>query len=166
MRLVRSNADRWGLNSDKIGFIGFSAGGHLASTLGTRYDEQVYTPVDEADQLDARPSFLILGYPVIYPGNREAKPNFEPLRMYPGDQRADSNTPPAFLFHAHDDAAVSAENSIRFYLALKKANVKADLHIFRSGGHGFGIRGANGPIAMWTRLCEEWLSANNIIQKA
>ena len=104
------------------------------------------------------------GYPVIYPGDREAKPNFEPLRMYPGDQRVDSNTPPAFLFHAHDDAVVPAENSIRFYLALKKANVEADLHIFRAGGHGFGIRGAYGPIAMWTRLCEEWLSANSMAQ--
>jgi acetyl esterase/lipase len=166
IRLIKSNAFRWNLKPNKIGFIGFSAGGHLASTLGTRYAEQVYPPVDEADQLDARPGFIILGYPVINLGEREARPNFEPLRKYPGDQCVDSNTPPAFIFHAHDDAGVSTEHSIKFYLALKKANVEADLHIFTAGGHGFGIRGANGPIALWTKLCQEWLSANGFIEKA
>jgi acetyl esterase/lipase len=166
MRLVRSNAERWSLNPNKIGFIGFSAGGHLASSLGTRYMEQVCAPVDEADQLDARPNFLILGYPVIYPRESVTKPNRSPLQMYPGDQRVDSNTPPAFLFHAHDDVSVFTEHSIRFYLALKQANVEAELHIFRAGGHGFGIRRANGPIALWTRLCEDWLSATGFLQKA
>ncbi len=162
MRLIRSNAERWSLHPNKIGCIGFSAGGHLTATLGTRYAEPVYAPVDEADLLDARPNFLILGYPAIVPGNTEAKPNFAPLQMYPGDQQVDVNTPPAFLFHAHDDW-VSSEHSIRFYSALKQAGVEAELHIFRAGGHGFGIRGAEGAVAMWINLCEEWLLATGII---
>lgn len=163
MRLIKHNADQWNLDPNKVGIIGFSAGGHLAATLGTQYSTRVYHPLDEADELDARPSFLILGYPVINLGDREPKPNFEPLRMFPNDQLVDANHPPAFIFHANDDTAVSSDHSVKYYSALKKANVEADLHIFRKGGHGFGIRSAKGPVAMWPKLCEEWLSDNNFI---
>lgn len=169
MRLIRSRAAAWGINPDRLGVMGFSAGGHLAATLSTRYDCSTYAPVDEADTLSARPSFTMLVYPVIsfaegvlHKGSRSellGEDWSEELSdFFSNELHVNENTPPAFIVHAHDDR-VSPLNSVRYYTALKENNVPAELHIFMGGGHGFGIRYAKGAVARWTMLAEEWLTA-------
>jgi acetyl esterase/lipase len=165
LRIIKHNAAKWQLDPSKTGVMGFSAGGHLASTLATRHADRIYAKTDGADDLDARPSFMILGYPVINLGQRQREPRLEPLRKYPSERHVDDRTPPAFIFHANDDTAVSSGHSVLFYQALKKANIECELHIFRTGGHGFGIRAAKGPVRLWTTLCEEWLLSSGFMTR-
>lgn len=166
MRLIRGNAARFGIEPGKIGVMGFSAGGHLAATLGTSFEKPVYNPVDDADLLSARPDFMILVYPEIslqvytdqgydlprHLGNRQGI-----LEEYPADQRITRDTPPAFLLVADDDRTTPAENSVGFYLGLRRAGVSAEMHIFRKGSHGFGLGNTRGRVAGWTHLCRGWL---------
>jgi len=169
MRLIRANAAEWGLDSARIGILGFSAGGHLAAQLATGFDRQVYAPVDEADRLSARPDFLALGYPVITMdeafthaiSRRELigeTPSTEVITAYSNEQHVTRNTPQTFLFHADDDADVPVTNSLVFYQALRRAGVPAEMHIFRQGGHGFSLRFAVGlPAAQWPDLMLNWM---------
>lgn len=168
MRVVRANADAWGLDARRIGAMGFSAGGHVAGTAMTCWDYPAYPSMDEIDAISARPDFSILGYPVC--GIWDA------LRSLPVDERAKlvtqfetdkhvrADMPPAFLFHADDDPAVPSEQSVRIYSAMKEANIEAELHIFQHGGHGFGIRRAQGPAAQWPQLCHQWLENLDLIK--
>lgn len=172
MRLIRANADAWGIDPSKAGVLGFSAGGHLASTLGTMHDRKVYAERDPSDRLSARPDFMVLLYPVISMidgvGHGGSKANLlgnapgeDAVRTWSTELQATKETPPTFLALADDDRSVIPENSLRFYRALKEKGVPAEMHIFTRGGHGFGLREEAGPAAGWPRLCEQWLAGQS-----
>lgn len=167
VRYVRQNATKWNIDPNKIGIMGFSAGGHLASTVSTHYDDKVY---ESAYKVSARPDFSLLIYPVISMQNEIThkgsqtnllgnNPSQELLDSFSNEKNVTSQTPPAFLIHATDDNAVLPENSINYYLALKKNGVTSELHLYEKGGHGFGL-GVQDTSKFWTRACEEWLKAN------
>ncbi len=168
IRYVRHNAAKWNIDPNKVGILGFSAGGHLASTASTHYDDHVY---ESAYKVSARPDFSLLIYPVISMENEIThkgsqtnllgeNPSKELIDSYSNEKRVTSKTPPTFLIHATDDTVVIPENSINYYLALKKNKVTAELHIYEKGGHGFGL-GVNDTSKFWTRDCAEWLKAND-----
>jgi acetyl esterase/lipase len=167
MRYIRENAAKYNIDPNKIGIMGFSAGGHLASTLATHYDEKTYEPTSK---ISARPDFALLIYPVIsmqnditHKGSQESllgkNASQTLIDSFSNEKRITAQTPPTFLVHATDDTVVLPENSINYYLALKKNAVKAELHIYEKGGHGFGL-GVQDTSKFWTRDCEEWLKAN------
>ncbi len=174
IRYVRRNASNWNLNPDKIGIIGFSAGGHLASTASTRYDDVVY---QTADNISAKPNFSILIYPVIsmnekitHKGSRKnllgIEPSNELIEKYSNDKQVNALTPPTFLVHAIDDKSVVIENSMDYFLALKKYNVPSEIHFYQNGKHGFGL-GREGTTSInWSRDCKDWLKANNFLMEA
>ncbi|MDQ5928565.1 MAG: hypothetical protein QG594_339 [Bacteroidota bacterium] len=170
IRYVRSNAVKWNIDPNKIGTIGFSAGGHLASTLATHFDEKVY---ESKFSISARPDFSILIYPVIsmdsnitHKGSQinllGKEPSLILIDNFSNDKKITPQTPPTFLVHASDDSAVLPENSINYYLALKKNNISAELHIYEKGGHGFGL-GVKDTSQFWTNDCKEWLKTNHYI---
>lgn len=172
MRTLRRRAQEWNIDPTKIGVIGFSAGGHLASTLSTHYNDNVY---DSKDTISARPDFSILVYPVISMGegitHKGSKENLlgknassDLIEKYSNEKQVDSNTPKTFLVHATDDSAVPVENSINYYLALKKHQVPAEIHVYEHGSHGFGL-GVEGTNKEWPKACEKWLIANKFIPK-
>ncbi len=175
LRLARSRAPEWRLDPVRIAVMGFSAGGHLASTLGTHFLDAEQTGTDAVDTLNCRPDLLILIYPVItmkpftHRGSRihliGANPDSALVELLSNETRVTSKTPPAFLVHADDDKAVPSENSVSFYLALRKAGVPAEMHIFREGGHGFGI-GKNKSTASqtWHLRCADWLRVSGWIK--
>lgn len=167
MRYVRKNASKWNIDSTKIGTIGFSAGGHLASTLATHYDEKTY---EDNSKTSARPDFSILIYPVIsmesgitHKGSQTSllgnNPSQSLIDSFSNEKKVTPQTPPTFLVHATDDAAVVPENSINYYLALKKNAVTSELHLYENGGHGFGL-GVKETSKNWTKDCEEWLKSH------
>lgn len=170
MRLVRGQAREWGIDPASVGVMGFSAGGHLAASLATRHHERVYAPVDAADGLDARPAYAVLVYPVIdmgahaHPGSRQKllgdEPDADAVRMYSAQNRVDAHTPPVFLLHAQDDDVVPVENSLLFEAALRAAGIEHETHLYAKGGHGFGVRGAHGTLALWPTLAVEWIRAH------
>ncbi len=172
IRTLRRRADEWNLDTAKIGVIGFSAGGHLAATASTHYNDKVY---ESKDNLSARPDFSILIYPVIsmedgitHKGSQEnllgKNTNSELIAKYSNEKQVDANTPITFLAHATDDNAVPVENSINYYLALKKQKVSAEMHLYEHGGHGFGL-GVQGTNKNWPAACEKWLISNGFIPK-
>ena len=176
MRLIRQRAVEWGLDAGRVGAMGFSAGGHVIASLATGFARQVYAPCDAADEISARPDFVMLGYPVISMNAEITHPvscqkllgkhaDAAMLKAFSCDECVTAETPESFIFLPDDDASVSPENSIRYYLALHRAGVKAELHVFRDGGHGFGIRLATGPSRAWTTLCESWLRNNNWLDR-
>lgn len=174
VRIVRANAGRWGYPADKIGVVGFSAGGHIASLAACCFDKAVYEKTDGTDEVSARPDFTILGYPAIskeaqrfaeksrlnLDGNADLPPLPEKewiLEKYSTETLVTEKMPPVFLFETDDDKTTFAENSVKFYMAARRAGVPAELHIFKSGGHGFGL-GEHVPQAgAWKKLCENWL---------
>ncbi len=170
LRLIRARAAEWALDPHRIGVMGFSAGGHVAASLGTRFDERVYPAVDARDALSARPDFQLLIYPVIelappfaHAGSRERllgpHPDAATLARYSPQTRVRADTPPTFLVHAQDDDVVPVENSLAMYDALRRARVASELHLFPAGGHGFGIGAGRGTVAAWPRLAIDWLGA-------
>ena len=138
--------------------------------LGTRYDEQVYTPQDSVDEQSARPAFMALVYPVItmhkeidHPMSRQQligdTPDEAQIRLYSAEQRVSCGTPPTFLLHAVDDPAVKVENSVAMFCALRRLGVPVEMHLFEAGKHGFGIRDALGlPVAVWPELMMAWIA--------
>ena len=168
MRLVRSNAAKWNINPSKIGIMGFSAGGHLASTLGTHFDYGNKNSADSVERMSCRPDFMILMYPVItftdpslHKGSREAllgkDADPELVKLYSNELQVSSDTPPAILFLADDDKAVPSENSILMYKALQAKGIPAELHIVSEGGHGYGLSTKNEHIGSWTYNLKLWL---------
>ncbi|KAF2515757.1 alpha/beta hydrolase [Flavobacterium foetidum] len=168
LRYVRHNASKWNLDIHKIGIMGFSAGGHLAASLSTHYDDNIYT---SRFSKSARPDFSLLIYPVIsmqkdltHKGSRTnllgENPSQDLIDSFSNEKKVTPQTPPAFLIHATDDSAVYPENSIAYYLALKKNGVAAEMHIYEKGGHGFGL-GVKDTSLYWTKDCTEWLKSNN-----
>ncbi len=154
--LVRSRAKEWGLDPKRIGMLGFSAGGHLTALAATNFDKRGYEPVDGADKESCRPDFAIM----IYPGGVVGRDG-----EITAGVRVMKETPPSFFAHAGDDR-VSPENSVKMYLALKRAGVPAELHVYAAGGHGFGMRAGKLPVNTWPKRCEEWLRAQKIIPQA
>ena len=165
MRIIRRNAAAWKIDPHKVGVIGFSAGGHLASTLSTHYAEKVY---DEKDNTSSRPDFSLLIYPVIsfdpaitHMGSRNnligPKPDEKLVKHFSNELQITIDTPPAFLVHSADDKAVPVMNSIRYLEGLKKNNIPAELHIFQKGGHGYGLSTNGGTESSWPELCLKWL---------
>jgi len=169
MRIVRQRAGEWGLDPARVGFLGFSAAGHLGATLVAQHDYPFYDRLDAADDLPARPDFAALLYPVItmqdkgvHEGSRTALlgegPTAEAKEAYSPELHVTDTSPETFLLLADDDPSVPPANAIRFYSALHDAGVKAELHVFRDGGHGFGIRGADDlPVARWPALLTDWM---------
>ena len=170
MRVIRASAREWKLDPARIGVLGFSAGGHVAASLGTRHDDAVYAPLDAVDECSARPAFMALVYPVItmqgehyHPGSRHElmgdNPGVEQIQRYSLETRVTRDAPPTFLLHAADDPAVKVENSLAMYSALRRAGVPVEMHLFERGKHGFGIRDAQGlPVAVWPELMMNWIS--------
>ncbi|MCR4034108.1 MULTISPECIES: alpha/beta hydrolase [Flavobacterium] len=167
IRYVRQNATKWNIDPSKIGILGFSAGGHLASTASTHFDDKVYESIYK---VSARPDFSLLIYPVIsmenditHKGSQTNllgnNPSQELINSFSNEKKVTSQTPPTFLVHATDDTAVIPENSINYYLALKKNGVTSELHLYEKGGHGFGL-GVKDTSKFWTKDCIEWLKAN------
>jgi acetyl esterase/lipase len=168
LRIVRGTHERWHLDPDSIGIIGFSAGGHLASTLGTHFDQKTYEPSDSLDSLSARPDFMVLMYPVItftsaavHKGSREAllgnDPDPEMLNHYSTELQISRETPPTLLVHATDDTGVAVENSLLFYKGLKEKGVPATLHVYAKGGHGFSLATGDAYLHTWTDRVISWL---------
>lgn len=176
IRRVRSGAQQFGIRPDRIGMMGFSAGGHLTATAGTRFDEGTPAAPDAIDRVSSRPDFLILGYPVI---------TFDPAVTHSGSVRnllgdnpdqklrdelsnelhVSARTPPTFLFHTDADTGVVPENSVRFYLALRKAKVPAEMHIFESGPHGVGLALGDPALAAWPTLLTNWMRGRGLLTK-
>lgn len=170
MRLVRSKAALWGINAGKVGVLGFSAGGHLASTVTTLFDKGYGKAGDQIDKFSSRPDFSVLCYPVIsttewftHNGSKNnllGKDADEKLvKLMSTELQVTENTPPTFLLHADDDRGVWPENSIAFYTALRKAKIKTEMHIYEKGGHGFGLGKGKGPVETWPDVCSLWISA-------
>ncbi len=151
IRLVRSNAGKWGIDPKRVGMLGFSAGGNLTVMAGTRFNEDTYVKVDDADAVSARPDFLIPVYPA-YLGGRKDKESLSPLIKVTG------KTPPVFLAITHDDGN-RAYYAALLYAALRKNNVVGELHIYAKGGHGYGMRKSPNPVHTWPQRCEEWMRA-------
>jgi len=148
VRMVRSRAKEWDVDPNKIGIIGFSAGAHLASLLGTSFQENAYEAKDAIDKASCRPDFMILGY-----GAAELSEQTQ----------VTARTPPSFLFCSSDDSSMPPERSVNFYLALQKANVPAELHIYQSGGHGYGLGIRGGAVANWPIRCADWMRARALV---
>jgi acetyl esterase/lipase len=159
LRLVRQHAAQWHVDPHKIGVIGFSAGGHLVAAVSTRFAERTYAPVDAADALSCRPDFAIAAYPGhlwVHEDERRATRRQEDLSLRP-DIRVRADTPPTFLVQAQDDPVDTIEQSLAYYVALQKARVPTEMHLYAKGGHAFGVRASKSPISRWPQLTEAWL---------
>jgi len=153
--LVRSHAADWHIDRARIGILGFSAGGHLSAAASTHFEKRTYEAVNGADQVSCRPDFAI----IIYPGYLVQKqgPDVSP------ELTVTSNTPPTFLVQTEDDP-VHVENSVFYYLALKNAKVPAEMHLFASGGHGYGLRDSGKAVTKWPKLAEEWMRGLGVLE--
>lgn len=166
VKMVRANAEDFKVKPDQIGVLGFSAGGHLASTVGTHLESGIPSGSDPVDQVSSRPDALILCYPVItfysnrHIGSMETLLGEDPpddlRRSLSNELQVSSKTPPTFLFHTANDTAVPVENSLLFAQALSAYDIPYELHIFPDGAHGVGLADADFQLKNWTRLCEIW----------
>lgn len=169
IQMLRNRATEWGINPNKVGIMGFSAGGHLASTAGTHFTKAV---IDNPGNVNLRPDFMILLYPVISFGEMAHKgskdnligqsPSANMIDLYSNEKQVTANTPITFLVQAQDDKTVPVQNSLMFYDALVKNKIKAEMHIYTAGGHGFGL---NNPTSKqhWFDWCRDWMDANKLL---
>jgi acetyl esterase/lipase len=163
--LMRQRAAIWHVDPHKIGVIGFSAGGHLVAAISTHFSQRTYAPVDDADKLSCRPDFAI----ALYPGHLWVHEDEDigirdqtDLRLRP-DIHVNSDTPPTFLLQAEDDQVDGVEQSLAYYVALQKAGVPTELHLYAQGGHAFGLRPSKLPIGRWPALVEQWLHTLGVL---
>lgn len=156
LSLMRSKAAEWKIDPERLGILGFSAGGHLSATTATNFDRRNYEAIDDIDKLSCRPDFAVLVYPayLLKDKSDELAPEI----------RVSENTPPIFFAHAGDDR-ISPENSIQMYLALKKAGTLGELHVYSSGGHGFGLRPTEHPCCTWPDRCAAWMKKQGLLKK-
>ncbi|MDR7209867.1 alpha/beta hydrolase [Flavobacterium piscis] len=172
IRIVRRNAKQWGIDPHKIGIMGFSAGGHLASTIATHFNEKVYESVDATS---ARPDFSLLIYPVIsmeesitHKGSQVnllgSNPSLGQIKYFSNELQVNAETPPAFLVHSIDDGAVPVQNSIGYATAMQKHHVPCELHIYQTGGHGYGLGRSKNTESSWPEACRKWLEARGLLQ--
>lgn len=155
MRLIRSRAKEWSVDPQRVGVLGFSAGGHLSANLSNSFGEPVYDAVDEADYLSARPDFAM----PIYPAYLVQKDQADKLAP---ELKITANTPPTFLVQTQDDG-IRVENALFYYLALKQAKVPAEMHLYAEGGHGYGLRATERPVTGWPRLAEQWMRSRGLL---
>jgi acetyl esterase/lipase len=153
VRLVRSKAKEWGLEPQRIGMIGFSAGGHLAVATAASFDKRTYEPVDAIDEISCRPDFAIAAYSGYL------------KEELAGNLRIPTNMPPVFLVHGDEDLVSSPEHSVATYLALKRAGVSAELHIYAGTAHDFGVRPGDRPFASWTQACAAWMRQQGFLTR-
>jgi acetyl esterase/lipase len=151
---VRYHAAEWGIDAKRIGVLGFSAGGHLAAAVSTNVESRTYPPVDEADKLSGRPDFALLIYPAYLMQGDKTSPEL----------KITSDTPPTFLVQTEDDG-VHVENSLGYYAALKQAKVPVEMHLYASGGHGYGLRPTAMTVTTWPARAEEWLRSIGVMTK-
>jgi acetyl esterase/lipase len=176
VRFTRAHARQWHIDPQRVGILGFSAGGHLASTVGTHFDAGNKDAEDPIDRHSCRPDFMVLIYPVIsltasytHTGSRDnllgsnAAPTL--VRSLSNELQVRDKTPPAFLAHTTEDTVVPPENSIAFYLALHKAKVPAEIHIFEKGQHGLGLGRKDFAFSHWPELCVDWLRGRKVLKK-
>jgi acetyl esterase/lipase len=174
LRTVRARAGEWGVDPKKIGIWGFSAGGHLASTASTKFDAGNPDAPDPVERQGCRPDFSILCYPVItlvapyaHAGSRQnllgPKPDEKLLESLCNDRQVTERTPPTFLFHTSADTIVPPENSVLYYLALRKAHVPAELHIYEKGPHGVGLASGDRVLSSWPGRLEAWLEVHSFL---
>ena len=168
MKLIRRDAQKYGIVPTKIGVMGFSAGGHLASTLATHWHQGA------AASEEAKPNFSILMYPVITYGENAHRGSAERqlgknatrsmIEFYSNERQVTEKTPPSVLFHSTDDLAVPVENSLLYYSALKKYNISAEMHVYPTGGHGFGMaENQTGSVKTWPDACKKWLAGLGLL---
>ena len=171
IQLVRRNAKKWRINTNRIGIMGFSAGGHLASTAGTHFKNSLIT---NHKNVNLRPDFMILAYPVIsftdsigHIGSRDQlldkNPPGEKIKEYSNELQVTPQTPPTFLVHAKDDHEVSEKNSLNFAQALKKNNVPVEVYLYEKGGHGFGMNNTSSEIK-WMDIVEQWMKKMKLME--
>ena len=176
IRLVRAHASDYGVKPDRIGMMGFSAGGHLTSTAETHFDSGNPNAPDPIDRASSRPDFAVLGYAVIsfiapytHRGSAQAllgdSPDPRLLENLSNDTQVTAQTPPTFLFSTSEDTGVPPENSVAFYLALHKAHVPAELHIFQHGPHGVGLDLGDPALGEWPKLLINWLRGLGLLEK-
>lgn len=156
MSLVRSHAEDWKINPERIGVLGFSAGGNLAARLSTNYQSRSYTAVDGADQISCRPDFSVLVYPAYFYSEGDA--------LLSDALPVDAKTPPMFLTMAFDDR-VGPENILRMAIALKRSEVPAEVHLYPTGGHGYGLRRTEQAATSWPDRCSAWMRANGWLDR-
>jgi acetyl esterase/lipase len=174
IRMVRSRASEWGIDPQKIGVMGFSAGGHLASTLATHFDGGQTDSADAVERESSRPDFVILCYPVIsmteaymHSGSREnllgKNPDAALARSLSSETQVTAETPPTFIFQTDADTAVRAENCVAFYLALRRAGVPAEIHIYQDGKHGVGLAREVPGTSTWPERLRDWLRVRGLV---
>lgn len=172
IRIVRRHAKEWNIDPKKIGIMGFSAGGHLASTLSTHFNEKVYEPIDSTS---ARPDFSLLIYPVIsmdtaiaHMGSREnllgKNPSSELVQFFSNELQVNKETPAAFLVQSMDDYSVPVQNSIAYTQAMIKFNIPCELHLYGTGGHGYGMGRSPNTESTWPEACSKWLEARGLLK--
>ena len=154
--LVRSRAKEWGIDPARIGILGFSAGGETAALTALLFDERQYGPVDDVDQVSARPDFAVLVYPGFFVEQ-------DGVTLKPHVKVSDKS-PPAFFAHAADDR-VTSDSSVQLFLALRRAKVPAELHVYASGGHGYGLRKTDEPVTGWPQQCEAWMRRRGLLRR-
>jgi acetyl esterase/lipase len=176
IRTVRARATEFSVIPDRIGMMGFSAGGHLTSTAGTHFDTGKPDAADPIERVSSRPDFMILGYPVISfdPAVAHAgsvrmllgeNPDAKLIENLSNDLQVTPQTPPTFIFHTTNDNGVPVENSVRFYLALRKAKVPVEMHLFENGPHGVGMALNDPSLSAWPTLLMNWLRARGLLTK-
>lgn len=174
IRTARARAAEWKINPQRIGIMGFSAGGHLASTAGTHFDKGNPNADDPIERVSCRPDFLILCYAVIALGEPYTHggsqdnllgPNADPalVRSMSSEKQVTPETPPTFLFHTDEDTGVPSENSVQFYLALRRAHVPAEMHLYRKGPHGVGLAKGIPATSAWSDCLQNWLQVQGLL---
>jgi acetyl esterase/lipase len=174
LRTVRHRAKEWNVDANRIAILGFSAGGHLASTLGTKFDAGKADSKDEIERVSSRPDLMILLYPVItmaeftHAGSKKNllgdNPTPELIRLYSNELQVTRETPPTFLMHTMTDAGVPVENSMAFAAALRKNGVPFEFHLYEQGPHGVGLAPTNPYLASWAERCADWLGVHGFIK--
>jgi len=175
IRTVRAHAAEWRLDPSRIGIMGFSAGGHLAMTASTHFDEGKANDADVVERANSRPDFTVLGYPVIsmtepwtHQGSKNnllgSNPDPELVKSLSGKLSVTKQTPPTFIFQTNADTTVPAENSVYYYLALRKAGVPAEMHIFEKGPHGVGLANDDPALSEWSKLLANWLRVHGVVK--
>ena len=176
IRIVRSRADQWQVDPARIGILGFSAGGHLASTAGTHFDRGKSDAADPIERASCRPDFMVLCYPVIslttaykHQGSLNnllgKDPDPKLVESLSNENQVTAETPPTFLLHTDEDTAVPPENSVLFYLALRRAKVPAELHVYSKGPHGIGLGKDTLGARHWPEACAEWMQGRGLLGK-
>lgn len=176
IRTVRARAGEYGVDAKRVGILGFSAGGHLASTAATHFNDRPVEPGDDVDRQGARPDFAVLCYPVIsmedgttHGGSKKnllgENPDPKLVESLSNDRAVTKETPPVFLFHTAEDAAVLPENSVLFFAACRKAGVPVEMHVFERGRHGVGLAQGDPVLAGWPGLCERWLEMHGWLER-